>query len=433
MSKHQHLTHEDRIEIEVSLRQRHSIQQIAARLGKSRSCISREIRTRSVPSEKGAVGRIRNRCIHRHTCHKVQLCMDRPDCLRHCSACSLCNKVCGDFVEERCAKLLTAPYVCNGCADEHRCILRKRFYLHKAAQADYRHTLAESRSGANITQDELLVIDQITTPLIRQGQSVHHIMANNPDLFHIHEKTLYRYIAGGLLSAKNGDMPRVCMLKPRRRKSVEHKVDKKCRLGRTYKDYLEFQRQHPDLLTAEMDTLIGRVGGRVILTLMLPHFGFMIARIRECNNARTVAEQFAWLWQTLGPELFRIILPLLLTDNGSEFSDPLALEMAPDHTPRTHLFYCDACATNQKARIERNHELIRAILPKGTSFDHITQPMLDVIMSHVNSYSRPSLADKAPTDLFAYTFGTHVLEALGMKRIPANEIILKPKLIDQIM
>ena len=77
--------------------------------------------------------------------------------------------------------------------------------------------------------------------------------------------------------------------------------------------------------------------------------------------------------------------------------------------------------------------MIRAILPKGTSFDHITQPMLDVIMSHVNSYSRPSLADKAPTDLFAYTFGTHVLEALGMKRIPANEIILKPKLIDQIM
>ena len=52
MSKHQHLTHEDRIEIEVSLRQGHSIRQITARLGKSRSCISREIRTRSVHSEK---------------------------------------------------------------------------------------------------------------------------------------------------------------------------------------------------------------------------------------------------------------------------------------------------------------------------------------------------------------------------------------------
>ncbi len=40
---------------------------------------------------------------------------------------------------------------------------------------------------------------------MKGGQSVHHVLANNPDSFGVNEKTVYRYIAGGLLRAKNGD------------------------------------------------------------------------------------------------------------------------------------------------------------------------------------------------------------------------------------
>ena len=137
--------------------------------------------------------------------------------------------------------------------------------------------------------------------------------------------------------------------------------------------------------------------------------------------------------ECLGPERFSAILPLILTDNGSEFSDPKAIEIAPDATRRTHLFYCDPMATNQKARIERNHELLRLILPKRTSFDWLTQHSLDVVMSHVNSYSRPRLGDKAPADLFAYTYGSDTLEALGIRRIASNQIILKPELLQTNM
>jgi hypothetical protein len=42
------------------------------------------------------------------------------------------------------------------------------------------------------------------------------------------------------LSARNIDMPRVCRLKPRKSKPIEHKVDKQCRVGRTYEDFLKF-------------------------------------------------------------------------------------------------------------------------------------------------------------------------------------------------
>jgi len=429
MAKYMHITDADRLQIEHELRHGKSIKKIAKLIGKHHSTVAREIRARRIESSKGAAMRVTNRCVQRKNCNRGQLCMDRPDCIRRCSACNLCNSVCPDFQEEVCSHFALPPYVCNGCSEESRCVLRKRYYLHTPAHNNYRKLLVETRSGANISEGELLSLDHLVSPLIGNGQSVHHILANNPDCFDIHEKTVYRYIAGGLLRAKNGDMPRVCMLKPRARKPVEHKVDTKCRIGRTYADYQTFIATAPDMRTVEMDSVIGRVGGKAILTLMFPWCGLMLAFLRDRNDARSVSERFGWLWQVLGAQRFKAIFPLLLTDNGSEFSNPLAMELDPDGAPRSRVFYCDPRATNQKSRIERNHELLRMILPKGTSFDTLKQDALDRVMSHINSYSRPSLADKAPIDLFAFVYGTDVLGTLNMRRVPANEIILKPALL----
>jgi IS30 family transposase len=429
MAKNKHLTDTDRQEVEHGLRHGLSIQKIAAKIGKHPSTVVREICARSVASNKGAFGRLTNRCGSRRSCEKRQLCMDKPDCLKRCSACTLCNTVCPKFTEEVCAKLATPPYVCNGCHEESRCVLRKRYYLHRPAQNKYRDILVHAREGANITEDELCALDALVSPLIRQGQSVHHILANHPDRFDLHEKTLYRYIAGGLLLAKNGDMPRVCSLKPRARKPVEHKIDTKCRLGRTYADFQAFVAAAPDVRVVEMDSLVGRVGGKVLLTLLFRDCGLMLAFLRDRNDSQSVIDAFSRLWTLTGPGLFRRLFPVLLTDNGSEFSNPRALEIAPDGTPRSRLFYCDPCASWQKGRIERNHELLRSVLPKGTSFDSLTQAHINRVLSHVNSYSRPALNDKAPFDLFAFTYGVDLLIQLGLQRIPADRIVLKPSLL----
>lgn len=427
--KNKHLTDLERLEIEHALRQGMSLKRIAKKIGKHHSTLSREILARRTASNKGAYGRITNRCILRADCHRHQLCMDKPDCLRRCATCSRCNGVCPDYREDICAKLLRAPYVCNGCKDESRCVLRKQYYLSRPAHRQYRDVLVQTRSGANITEDELLALDALISPLIKKGQSIHHVLANNPDRFDLHEKTVYRYVAGGLLAAKNGDMPRVCMLKPRARKPVEHKIDTQCRIGRTYADYLAFVATHPDLATVEMDTVIGRRGGKVLLTLMFVRYGFMLAFLRDRNDSQSVIDVFSRLWTLAGADLFRRLFPVLLTDNGSEFSNPKALELDPAGDLRTRVFYCDPRATNQKARIERNHEFIRMVLPKGSTFDHLTQTDVNKLMSHINSYSRPSLQDKSPYDLFAFIHGTDLLDPLGIRRIPANEILLKPRLI----
>jgi len=54
MSKNKHLTDSERFQIEQWLRQQVSIKKIAGYLGKSASTISREIRNRSVSSDKSA-------------------------------------------------------------------------------------------------------------------------------------------------------------------------------------------------------------------------------------------------------------------------------------------------------------------------------------------------------------------------------------------
>jgi len=156
----------------------------------------------------------------------------------------------------------------------------------------------------------------------------------------------------------------------------------------------------------------------------------MLAFLRDHNNSQSVIDTFRLLRELAGPELFSRLFPVLLTDNGSEFTNPLALEYTPDGILRSRLFYCDPCASWQKGRVERNHEFIRMILPKGRSFDSLTQADIDKVMSHVNSYTRPALNDKAPFDLFAFTYGDALLEKLNIRRIPSNNVILKPSLLD---
>ncbi len=57
---------------------------------------------------------------------------------------------------------------------------------------------------------------------------------------------------------------------------------------------------------------------------------------------------------------------------------------------RTKVFYCDPSAPYQKGACEVNHELMRRILPKGSSFDDLTQEDIFLMMDHINSYKRKS-------------------------------------------
>jgi len=428
MAKKTHLTDADRLQIEILLKQRCPLNRIAERIGKSKCTVAREIKKRAQESEKFAAHYPKNRCVKRRDCHRVQLCEDKPDCTRRCALCERCNKICPSYEEEVCYRLFETPYVCNGCPDEHRCVLKKRYYLHKQAHEAYREMLVESRAGANITEEELLELDDFVSPLIKRGQSVSHIFTNNPDKFNVSEKSVYRYVAGGLMAADNLDMPRVVRFKPRKTKPVEHKVDTGCRIGRNYLDYGKFI-EETGVQAVEMDTVKGGVSGKVLLTLMFKSCDFMLAFLRDRNTSQTVIDRFNAMYDLLGADIFKSLFPVILTDNGSEFSNPKLLEFDSAGNRRSHIFYCDPHSSWQKPNVELNHEFIRRILPKGVSLNTLTQDDISLMMSHINSYSREKLGGKSPIEMFNFIYGEGLAEKLGQSRIPPNEILLKPALL----
>ena len=127
-------------------------------------------------------------------------------------------------------------------------------------------------------------------------------------------------------------------------------------------------------------------------------------------------------------ELFSRLLSVCLADNGSEFSNPKALEYDAQGI-RGCVCFTASIRLVQKPNVELNHEFIRKILPKGTSFDNLCQGDIDLMMSHINSYSREKLGNKSPFDMFGFIYGYDVLQKLGLSSIHPNEILLKPSLL----
>ena len=59
----------------------------------------------------------------------------------------------------------------------------------------------------------------------------------------------------------------------------------------------------------------------------------------------------------------------------------------------------------------------------------LTQDDVDLMMSHINSYKRESLKGRSPYERFAFEFGDDVPEKLGIRKIEANAIVLRPELL----
>lgn len=155
----------------------------------------------------------------------------------------------------------------------------------------------------------------------------------------------------------------------------------------------------------------------------------MLAFLRVRNTSQSVIDVFNDLFARLGADCFKRMFPVLLGDNGSEFSNLKSIEFDNDGNRRTHLFYCDSYSSFQKPNVELNHEFIRKILPKGKSFDDFSQVDINLMMSHINSYSRAKLGDKSPLEMFGFLYGTDAIDKLGLWRVEPNDILFMQSLL----
>lgn len=333
------------------------------------------------------------------------------------------------IMPEMCPSLLRAPFVCNPCEKKRvRCKYRKQFYHAKKAQQEYEALLSESREGIPLNKESFYEVDRMLSEGVKRGQHLYHIMQTKE--LGVSKSTIYRHLKRGYLSVSPLDFPRVVKFKARNQKAADF-VPKAVKAGRTYDDFLMYILKNNIPSWVEMDTVIGSVGGKAILTLDFTFCNFMAGILLNAKtsaetsrNIRSLKSSFAAVGLSFGS-----ILPLLLTDNGGEFSDVFTIENDLNGQKESSMFFCDPMQSCQKPRVEKNHTMFRDIVPKGESFDSFTQETVNLVFSHVNSVRRKSLNGKTPFDVFAFTFGEAAAKVLGIKPIPADQVVQSPKLL----
>lgn len=106
-----------------------------------------------------------------------------------------------------------------------------------------------------------------------------------------------------------------------------------------------------------------------------------------------------------------------------------AFERKNERDSHTLIFYCDPMASWQKGRLEKNHEFIRYVLPKGTTFSGLTQPRDTLPSNHINRTTRASLNGCTPFELALLLLDKKLLELCHMAQLQADQVVLRPSLL----
>jgi IS30 family transposase len=441
-ANHKHLTLSDRTYIEQELFRGTSFKQIASTLQKDPTTISKEVR---LHRQKLGSGYQLARC--KKGCCLYLDCTVKPDDPGvHCDfknthrcrakACHNCPFMrlehCEHSIAFICRQPSKPPYVCNACPSVRTCPVSHFIYQATKAQKAYEHTLVASRQGINLTPKELRELDELISPLVIKGQPLSHIFAVHADEIPVTRRTLYNYLEQRVFKARNLDLPRRVRYKKRKKATTPR--TKGCqqayRNKRTYVDFQRYMECHPGTDVVEMDTVKGsRTSGKCLLTLLFRSCSFMIVILLKQCTQEEVIKAINSLSESFGLRLFRKYFPVILTDNGSEFKDPWSIEKTADGKHRTYVFYCDPYVSNQKARLEKNHEYIRYVIPKGRSMFRLRQEDANLLASHINSTARDSLNGVAPFDLADLLLDKRIPALTGIKRVPPDDILLKPALL----
>lgn len=401
MNCYKHFSYDERCLIEEGLRHNLSIYKIANDLNRSYSSVLREIKRNKVKYIPECFS------IYSHNSSK-------PKPPRECELLKL------------------SPYVCNGCSSKKGCRKIRYTYYAKNAQYSYQTNLKNSRNGISLTHEEIDRINEVLTPLIKNGQTINHLYMNHPDILDFSKVSFYHYVNEGIFNFGPLDFPRIVKYKKRKSsKSRRTKQERLIRINRTYNDFIKYITDNPDLNIVEMDTVIGsRQKGKCFLTLLWRKSKFMLIFLLNSKTSLEVTRVFKELQNILPYDEYKKLFQIILTDNGTEFFDVDHIENYHKTEEKiTKLFYCDPHASSQKGMIEKNHEFIRYILPKKHKFDSLTQKDCDIIKNNINSLCRDSLNGKSPYEAMTFVCSDSTLSLLNCSYIPPNEVQLNTDLL----
>lgn len=437
--KGKHLTAAERISIEAGIKDGSRINEIAARIHKDPTTVSKEIR--------------RHRVLNKPCTYPVD-CLSYSRCPIRRNNAMACSGQCPSYIHFRCVRRDHSPGACNGCSRIASCHFDKYQYKAGPAQHRYRETLVSTRRGLNLTPEEGEALATVVSPLIRQGQSPYMIVTAHPELG-VCSGTLYNYIHAGLMAPygiTDASLPLKTKRSPIKKKSsrilYKKKQSRAYLTGRTYDDYKAFLAQEENRYSwvLQLDTVYNCVEtGPFMETMLFTPCTFLMAFFQEERTCEAMVSGIDRLESLLGKDLFEETAGIILTDRGTEFTSADRFELRTDGTRRAHIFYCDPMASCQKPNVENSHELLRRALPKNSdkskdfgmdytdlrSLGLTCQEALNLVLSHINSVPRLSLDGKTPIQVMQFKKPQlwKKLQKFGIRRIPSDKVVLHKSLL----
>ena len=393
MAKFNHLTKENRDLIEHLINLKSNFTYIGNAIGKDRTTISKEIKN------------------NRYIKSNYYSPFDSKGILQAVSKCKLLNK---------------PPYVCNTCKNKNYCVKHHLYYNAKTAQENYETKLSASRQGVNITPEHIDEIERMIVPLIKyKKQSINQVFINHSDILNFSKVTFYNYVDNGVLSLSNLDLPKKVKYKKRKKSNNKYKRDILILKNRTYEDYLAFIAKHPKYNKVQLDTVIGKQNeNKCLLTMYIVETHYMLIFLLDKKTMQNVTNIFKDMKDGLGIQNYRHIFRVILTDNGCEFYNPYEMEYDYNTGNKvSNVFYCHPNASYEKHELEVNHEYIRRVFPKGTSFNKVTEEMVNKLRDNINAIPRESLNGSTPYDLTNKKYPM-LIEYLQAKYISPDDVDL---------
>lgn len=359
-----------------------------------------------------------------------RLCQNRFTCEHHKTK-HRCPKRCSNFLMIECPKLKFQPFSCNGCPNLETCILERKIYSAVDANyvAEYNREIAHKGPQA-ITVTELKRINELVSPLIKKGLSIKEIYNKYHNSFNFSERTLRNYIKYGILDARAIDLRRTIV---RKYSSLYKKRDKNqikdasILVGRTYECFKKFIKENETVIF-EVDTVIGKKSDKYCILTIFERKSRLQVGFKVRRTALSIFKVFEKLRLSMGAKSFYELLQVLLTDNGLEFNLLHEIEKIEGLDFNSKVFFCNPYSSFQKGGCERNHEFIRYVYPKGTSFDELTQENISALFSNINSYPRPSLNHSTPFKMFLTTYKENAekfLNFFSIKEIKFEDLKIK--------
>lgn len=423
-NKNSHLTLEERQIILNGIINGSRKSAIAETIGKDKSTVGKEIKLHRICSKTFSLPK---ECASYKTCKHNRLCSDD----------------CPDYVPFYCPRRDRSPGACNGCSKWSSCRFTKYRYDPALAEKNYKETLVDSRQGVNLTVKEAQDLAAVVRPLMDQGLSPYQIILLHPELG-ISEKTLYNYIDWGVFASLD---PSVRITNLDLRRKVSRKITKKVSNqykkrvpraflnGREYKDFRAFMEDNPNVFVTQMDTVYNDMNnGPFMQTFGFVKAHFLFALYHDTKTAEDMTNGVNQLYEILGPEVFQKYCSVILTDRGTEFSDPVSMETDDKGNLRTRIFYCDPMAAGEKGTLENKHRELRYILPHEVDLRALglrSQKDLNLALSNIDSAPQENLNGRSPFEVLQFLFPDlyEKFIAFGLQQIEKDKVVLKPYLL----